>query len=115
MAVAAAVSPFAFGAAAAAQCVTVDPLIVPDVRFDPLDATGAAQLMQPVTMTFRRVGPDTGPLRVTYQIVDEDSGAAQRIGLTAGPQVEWRSGDSGRNIGAARNEAWTKPRPTSAA
>jgi len=106
MAVAAAVSTFAFGTSARAQCVTVDPLIVPDVRFDPLDATGAAQIMQPVTMTFRRVGPDTGPVHVTYQIVDEDSGAAQRIGLTSGPQVEWRSGDSGRNIGAARNEAY---------
>jgi hypothetical protein len=89
-----------------AQCVTVDPVIVPAVRVDPLDTAGAAQIMQPVTMTFRRAGAATGPVRVIYQIVDEDSEGPQRVGVTAGPQVEWRSGDSGRNIGAARNEAY---------
>jgi hypothetical protein len=91
---------------ASAQCVTADPVIVPAVRIDPLDTAGAAQIMQPVTMTFRRTGAGTAPLRVIYQIVDEDSEGAQRIGVTSGPQVEWRSGDSGRNIGAARNEAY---------
>lgn len=99
-------SSMAFGTSVAAQCVTVDPVIVPAVRVDPLDTTGAAQIMQPVTMTFRRAGPGSGPVRVTYQIVDEDSTGPQRVGITAGPQLEWRSGDSGRNIGASRNEAY---------
>src|SRR5438128_857373 len=99
-------SSMAFGSSVAAQCMTVDPVIVPAVRVDPLDATGAAQIMQPVTMTFRRAGPGSGPVRVTYQIVDEDSTGAQRVGVTSGPQLEWRAGDSGRNIGASRNEAY---------
>ena len=99
-------SSLAFSSPLAAQCVTVDPVIVPAVRIDPLDTTGAAQIMQPVTVTFRRVGPGHGPVRVIYQIVDEDSEGPQRVGITAGPQLEWRSGDSGRNIGASRNEAY---------
>ncbi len=96
----------AFGTSVSAQCVTVDPVIVPAVRVDPLDATGAAQVMQPVTVTFRRVGSETGPVRITYQIVDEDSTGPQRVGITSGPRLEWRSGESGRNIGASRNEAY---------
>jgi hypothetical protein len=99
-------SSLAFSTSLAAQCVTVDPVIVPAVRVDPLDTTGAAQIMQPVTMTFRRVGLDHGPVRVIYQIVDEDSEGPQRVGITSGPQLEWRAGDSGRNIGASRNEAY---------
>jgi hypothetical protein len=108
-------SSVAFGAPAAAQCVTVDPVIVPALRVDPLDTTGAAQIMQPVTITFRRAGPGTGPLHVTYQIVDEDSSGPQRVGVTSGPQLEWRAGDSGRNIGAARNEAYALLRSGEAA
>lgn len=91
---------------AAAQCVTVDPVIVPDVRIDPLDAAGAAQFVQPVTMMFRRVGVGNAPITVAYQIVDEDSSVQSRVGITGGPQLEWRSDDSGRNIGATRNEAY---------
>ena len=106
MSIATLASSLAFATSASAQCVTVDPVIVPAVRVDPLDATGAAQVMQPVTITFRRVGLENGPLRVTYQIVDEDSTGAQRVGVTGGPQLEWRSGESGRNIGATRNEAY---------
>jgi hypothetical protein len=106
MTVAAIASSLAFGTSVAAQCVTVDPVVVPALRVDPLDATGAAQIMEPVTITFRRAGLATGPLRVTYQIVDEDSAGAQRVGITTGPQLEWRSGDSGRNIGALRNEGY---------
>ena len=94
MSVVAVASPLAFAAPVAAQCVTVDPVIVPAVRVDPLDATGAAQVMQPVTITFRRAGMANGPVRVIYQIVDEDSTGAQRVGITSGPQLEWRSGDS---------------------
>ena len=63
MTVATVASSMAFGTSVGAQCVTVDPVIVPAVRVDPLDATGAAQIMQPVTMTFRRAG-DEGRLRV---------------------------------------------------
>lgn len=97
---------FAFAAPVQAQCVTVDPVIVPAVRVDPLDTAGAAQIIQPVTMTFRRAGAVNGPVHVIYQIVDEDSEGAQRVGVTSGPQVEWRSGDSARNVGASRNEAY---------
>jgi len=103
--VAIAASP-AFSTALSAQCVTVDPVVSPAVRIDPLDTAGAAQIMQPLTVTFRRVGLQNGPLHITYQIVDEDSTGPQRVGVTAGPQLEWRSGDSGRNIGASRNEAY---------
>jgi hypothetical protein len=106
MMIAAVVSFPALAAPASAQCVTVDPVVVPAVRIDPLDTTGAGQIVQPVTMTFRRVGPAGAPLRVIYQIVDEDSEGAQRVGVTSGPQLEWRSGDSGRNIGASHNEAY---------
>lgn len=106
MALAVALPLAAFGTTAAAQCVTVDPVIIADVRVDPLDATGAAQVMQPVTMMFRRVGVGNAPITVTYQIVDEDSSVRSRVGVTGGPQLEWRSDDSGRNIGATRNEAY---------
>jgi hypothetical protein len=106
MTIATAASFLAFCPAVAAQCVTVDPVLVPALRVDPLDTAGAAQIMQPVTMTFRRVGIGTGPVHITYQIVDEDSDGPQRVGVTSGPQLEWRSGDSGRNIGASRNEAY---------
>ena len=106
MALAVALPLTAIGTPAAAQCVTVDPVIVPDVRVDPLDAAGAAQVMQPVTMLFRRVGVGSAPVTVAYQIVDEDSSVQSRVGITGGPQLEWQSGDSGRNIGATRNEAY---------
>jgi hypothetical protein len=110
MTVMAAASSLAFGTAASAQCVTVDPVIVPAVRIDPLDAAGSAQIMQPVTITFRRVGAAADQVRVAYQIVDEDSPGPPRVGVTSGPQLEWRSDDSGRNIGASRNEAYASLR-----
>jgi len=94
------------GTDAAAQCVSVDPVIVPDVRIDPLDTAGAAQIVQPVSLIFRRSGVGNGSIHVTYQILDEDTNG-QRIGVTAGPEVEWRSGTSARNIGASRNESFT--------
>jgi len=80
--------------------------VVPDQRIDPLDTAGASQIVQPLNLTFRRVGVEGGPLHVIYQIVDEDSGVRQRVGTTAGPQVEWRSDETGRNIGASRNESY---------
>lgn len=95
-----------YPAAAAAQCVTVDPAVTPNIRVDPLDASGAAQLVQPLALTFRRVGVGTEPLTIAYQIIDEDSPVQSRVGLSTGPQIEWRSNDSGRNIGAYRNEAY---------
>lgn len=101
-----AMSAASFASPALAQCVTVDPTVVPDLRVDPLDAAGAAQVVQPVGLMFRRVGTATAPLTVAYQIVDEDSPIQSRVGVTAGPQVEWRSDDTGRNIGAYRNEAY---------
>ncbi len=96
--------------AAGAQCVTVDPAVVPNIRVDPLDASGAAQVIQPLDLTFRRVGVGTEALTIAYQIVDEDSPIQSRVGLSAGPQVEWRSNDSGRDIGAYRNEAYAQLR-----
>ncbi len=95
-----------WGAPAAAQCVTVDPVIVPDIRLDPLDPTGAGQAIQPLQITFRRTGTDTTPLKVLYQIVDEDSPVQSRVGATAGPQIEWRSDDTSRPIGASRGDAY---------
>lgn len=89
-----------------AQCVTVDPVIVPEVRLDPLDAAGAAQIVQTVSLQFRRTGVGTGPVRIAYQIVDEDSAVQARVGASGGPQIEWRGDDAGRNIGATRNEAY---------
>src|SRR3546814_4268102 len=86
-----AAAPAAFCAPAAAQCVTIDPVVVPDLRIDPLDATGPAQVMQPTMLNFRRTGSDTAaPLTVIYQILDEDSTVQSRVGASAGPQIEWR-------------------------
>lgn len=93
----------AFASEASAQCVTVDPIIVPDVRIDPLDAAGAAQVLQPLTLTFRRAEMGSEPIHVVYQILDEDT-EGQRVGVSAGPQVEWRSGQNNKEIGASRNE-----------
>jgi len=102
-----AAAPAAFCAPAAAQCVTIDPVVVPDLRIDPLDATGPAQVMQPTMLNFRRTGSDTAaPLTVIYQILDEDSTVQSRVGASAGPQIEWRSNDSGNNIAASRSEAY---------
>lgn len=92
-----------FSTGAAAQCVSVDPVMVPDIRIDPLDATGAAQILQPLTLTFRRTQMGDEPIHVVYQILDEDTDG-QRVGVSAGPLVEWRSGRSGRDIGASRNQ-----------
>src|SRR3546814_7857675 len=58
-------------------------------------------------LNFRRTGSDTAaPLTVIYQILDEDSTVQSRVGASAGPQIEWRSNDSGNNIAASRSEAY---------
>lgn len=101
----AALSPF-LAMPALAQCVSADPAAIPEIRIDPLDATGPSQFVQPFTLRFRRVGVDTSPLTVTYQIVDEDSPLQERVGMNAGPQIEWRSNDTSRNIGALRQESF---------
>lgn len=93
---------------AAAQCVTVDPVHVPDVRVDPLDAAGPGELVQPLAVTFRRADADgASPVTVRWQIVDEDSQIRARIGRSVGPLVEWQSEDSIRDVGALRNEAFS--------
>lgn len=94
------------GVSAAAQCVIFDPAAAPDIRVDPLDASGSAQIMQPLNLTVRRSGTDSAPIKVLYQVVDEDSPIRPRVGTTGGPQIEWRSTDSSRNIGATRNETY---------
>jgi hypothetical protein len=101
---AAAASSLAGGAMA--QCATVDPVVVPQIRVDPLDAAGPAELVQPLILTFRRTGLDTAPLMIRYQIVDEDSSLRSRVGLSQGPVVEWQGEDSSRDIGAFRSEAY---------
>ena len=53
-----------FAGAAFAQCATVDPVVVPQIRVDPLDAAGPAELVQPLILTFRRTGLDVAPLTV---------------------------------------------------
>lgn len=92
--------------AVSAQCMTVDPAVVPDIRIDPLDATGVAQVMQPLNLTIRRTGLNMEQRKVLFQIVDEDSPIRSRVGMTGGPQIEWRSDDTSRNIGAIRNETY---------
>lgn len=93
-------------APASAQCVVADATAVPDISVDPLNTTGANELVQPLTLRFRRVGVDAPPLAVTYQIIDEDSSVRMRVGMDAGPQIEWQSNDAGRNIGALRRESY---------
>lgn len=92
---------------AAAQCVTVDPVIIPQVRIDPLDASGAGALVQPFYLTFRRAAMHDDPIRIRYQIVDDDSAAIARIGLFQGPTVEWTSVGASRDIGALRHESYS--------
>lgn len=93
--------------AASAQCVNIDPVVVPDVRIDPLDAAGPGELVQPLVLTFRRAGADVAPVSIRYQIVDEDSSVQSRIGLNQGPVVAWHSEESTRDIAAFRSEAYT--------
>lgn len=102
-----AVASGALVAAAAAQCVNVDPVIVPEVRVDPLDAAGPGELAQPLVLTFRRADTGSEPIDVRYQIVDEDSSVRSRIGQTRGPVVAWQSEDSARDIAALRSEAYS--------
>ncbi|RYD62484.1 MAG: hypothetical protein EOP58_13095 [Sphingomonadales bacterium] len=80
--------------------------MVPDIRVDPLDASASAHVVQPVTLRFKRIGVETPPLMLTYQIVDEDSPVQMRVGMSAGPQVQWRSNDAARDIGVSRQEAY---------
>ena len=90
-----------------AQCATVDPVVVPQVRLDPLDAAGPAELVQPLVLIFRRTEMNAPPLTIRYQIVDEDSSLRSRVGVTQGPMVEWQGADSSRDIGAFRSEAYS--------
>ncbi|MGZ9113607.1 MAG: hypothetical protein ACXW3K_03210, partial [Brevundimonas sp.] len=93
--------------AALAQCATVDPVVAPQIRLDPLDAAGPGELVQPLILTFRRTGLDTSPLTIRYQIVDEDSNLRSRVGVTRGPALMWQGEDSSRDIGAFRSEAYS--------
>ena len=47
-----------------AQCAAVDPVVVPQIRVDPLDAAGPAELVQPVILTFRRTDLSVAPLTI---------------------------------------------------
>jgi len=99
---------------ASAQCVSVDPVVVPQVRIDPLDAAGPGEVVQPFVLSFRRAGAGSEPLAVRYQVVDEDSTIVSRVGLTQGPTVEWSSSDTSHDIGAFRSDAYTLLRTGSA-
>lgn len=92
---------------ALAQCATLDPVIVPQIRVDPLDAAGPGELVQPFVLIFRRAGLETTPQMIRYQVVDEDSSVQSRVGLSHGPTVEWQGADSSRDIGAFRSEAYS--------
>lgn len=107
MAAAAASTTLLTAGMAAAQCVTVDSVVVPEIRVDPLDAAGPAELVQPLVLTFRRAGVDMNPITLRYQIIDEDSSVQSRVGLTRGPTVEWQGDGSIRDIGAFRSEAYS--------
>lgn len=91
---------------AEAQCVTVEPQVAPSIRLDTMDATGPAEVMQPITLTFRRADLNTSDLVVHYQIVDEDSSTRSRVGRAAGPLIEWQGEGSSRDIGVSRSEAY---------
>jgi hypothetical protein len=103
----AATAAFSSAGSALAQCVSVDPVIAPQIRLDPLDAAGPGELVQSLMLTFRRTDMDTAPLVVRYQIVDEDSSLRSRVGVTRGPALEWQGEDSSRDIGAFRSEAYS--------
>ncbi|MDB5422069.1 MAG: hypothetical protein JWR59_2016 [Brevundimonas sp.] len=90
-----------------AQCATVDPVIVPQIRVDPLAASEATDLIQPLQLTFRRSGVGSAPVTLRYQIIDDDSSAIARVGLSQGPVIDWTSSDSSRSIGALRYEAYS--------
>ena len=92
--------------AAWAQCVTIDPVVVPQVRLDPMDAAGAGELAQPCSLTFRRATVDGAPIQLRYQILDEDSAVLSRVGLSEGPVVAWQASDSARDIGGLRNQGY---------
>ena len=92
--------------AAWAQCVTIDPVVVPQVRLDPMDAAGAGELAQPFSLTFRRATVDGAPIQLRYQILDEDSAVLSRVGLSEGPVVAWQASDSARDIGGLRNQGY---------
>ena len=96
-----------FSGAAFAQCAAVDPVVVPQIRVDPLDAAGPAELVQPLILTFRRTDMNVAPQTIRYQIVDEDSNLRSRVGVTRGPVVEWQGEESSRDIGAFRSEAYS--------
>lgn len=88
-----------------ASCVTVEPVMTPQVLLDPLDAAGAAEFTQPFALVFRRADTGSGAVTVRYQIVDEDSSIIARVGVTGGPAVVWQSQDSTRQIGAFRSDS----------
>lgn len=105
-----------FGAGSAyAQCVTVEPVLAPQIRLDPLDASGVGEMIQPIVLTFRRATVDSAAISLRYQIVDEDSFAVSRVGLSQGPTVEWQAEGSSREIGAFRSEAYSLLRSGQAA
>lgn len=92
--------------AAWAQCATIDPVVVPEVRLDPMDAAGSATLAQPFTLIFRRATVGKQAIQIRYQILDEDSAIQSRVGVSDGPVVGWQSNDSNRDIGGLRNQAY---------
>lgn len=103
-----AVATLALPGLAQAQCAMADPVVTPQIRVDPLDASGPSELVQHFALTFRRTGTEAAaPLVVRYQIVDEDSSVQSRVGRSLGPTVEWRSPGSSRDIGALRSEAYS--------
>jgi hypothetical protein len=89
-----------------AQCVSIDPTMVPDIRLDPMNATGSAELVQPFTLTFRRAMVDNQPIQLRYQILDEDSAVQSRVGASEGPVAVWQSHDSSRDVGGLRNQSY---------
>jgi hypothetical protein len=87
--------------AVAADCVTVDPVIVSEIRLDPMSASPGGELVQTFNITFR--GAQGTPF--LFRISDEDSGVVHRVGQTAGPVIDWTHGSV--DIGVGRLEAFT--------
>ncbi len=94
-------------AAAFANCAGVQPVQVNQVRIDPLDAQGPAEVLQPFTLSFNRASADDAPVMIEYQIMDEDSPVRARVGDFKGPTVDFAARDTGKNVAVFRSDAFS--------
>jgi hypothetical protein len=92
--------------AAWAQCVTVLPTSVAQIRLDPLNGSGSGELVRSFSLTFTRATTDNQPIQLRFMILDEDSSLRPRIGVTDGPTVVWQIPGSPNDIGGFTNQVF---------